>query len=93
MDESVNHNNLSYMHEILTEQSKEFLKDKTDVENSRLYHTVEKYLKSQEMKLEIYDDSGVVCSLGNSVQIEPSIYNCSSNHNKSFSYKIYFQKY
>lgn len=79
MDESVNHNNLSYMHEILTEQSKEFLKDKTDVENSKLYHTVEKYLKSQKMKLEIYNDSNVVCSLGSSIQAEPSFISAIEN--------------
>lgn len=66
MDETVTENNLSHIHELLVEQSKEFLDSKEDVSDSKLYHTVEKYLSSQEMKLEIYDDTGIVCTIGDS---------------------------
>lgn len=72
MDETAHKNNLSHIHELLVEQSKEFLDSKEDVSDSKLYHTVEKYLASQEMKLEIYDDIGIVCTIGsiNSSQTE-----------------------
>lgn len=75
MDESVNQDNLSFIHELLVEQSKEFLCNDTDkdVKDTRLYRTVEKYLASQEMKLEIYDDSDVVCSLGSSGAAEDQL--------------------
>lgn len=66
MDEAVKENNLSYIHELLVEQSKEFLDSSEDVTDSTLYHTIKKYLSSQEMKLEIYDDTGVVCTIGSS---------------------------
>lgn len=64
MDETVKENNLSYIHELLVKQSKEFLDSDEEVTDSALYHTVEKYLSSQEMKLEIYDDTGIVCTMG-----------------------------
>lgn len=70
MDEAVKENNLSYIHKLLVEQSKEFLDSKEDLSDSELYHTVEKYLASHEMKLEIYDDTGIVCTIGNSSQTE-----------------------
>lgn len=75
MDESVNQDNLSLIHELLVEQSKEFLCNDTDkdVKDTRLYRTVEKYLTSQEMKLEIYDGSDVVCSLGSSGAAEDQL--------------------
>lgn len=66
MDETVQEKNLSYIHELLVDQSKEFLDSGEDVTDSALYHTVEKYLTSQEMKLEIYDDTGIVCTMGSS---------------------------
>lgn len=66
MDETVKENNLSYIHELLVKQSKEFLDSNKEVTDSALYHTVEKYLSSQEMKLEIYDDTGIVCTMGSS---------------------------
>lgn len=72
MDETVHENNLSHIHEILVEQSKEFLATEEDVADSKFYHTVEKYLASQEMKLEIYDDTGVVCTIGTS-KVNPSL--------------------
>lgn len=48
MDETVKENNLSYIHELLVEQSKEFLDSNEDITDSKLYHTIEKYLSSQE---------------------------------------------
>ena len=44
MDETVKENNLSYIHELLVEQSKEFLDSNEDITDSKLYHTIEKYL-------------------------------------------------
>lgn len=73
MDESVHENNLSYIHTILIEQSREFLKNKEDIKDSRLYHTVEKYLESQNIRLEIYDDTGIVCDIGSNNEIESSL--------------------
>lgn len=73
MDETVKENNLSHIHEILVKQSKEFLDSKEEVTDSRLYHTIEKYLASQEMKLEIYDDTGIVCTIGSSSEVNPSL--------------------
>lgn len=70
MDETGKENNLSHIHGLLVEQSKEFLDSKEDVSDSELYHTVEKYLTSQKMKLQIYDDTGIVCTIGNSSQTE-----------------------
>ncbi|WP_295217373.1 HAMP domain-containing sensor histidine kinase [Ruminococcus sp.] len=70
MNETGKENNLSYIHELLVEQSKEFLGSKEDVSDSKLYHTVEKYLTSQEIKLEIYNDKGIVCTIGSSSQTE-----------------------
>ena len=66
MDETVKENNLSYIHELLVEQSKEFLDSNEDITDSKLYHTIEKYLSSQEMKLDIYDDTRIVCTIGSS---------------------------
>lgn len=66
MDEILEENKLEYIHRILVEQSKDFLDSGEDVTDSALYHTVEKYLASQEMKLEIYDDTGIICTMGSS---------------------------
>ena len=66
MDETVQEQNLTYIHKTLVEQSKEFLDSGEDITDSALYHTVEKYLTSQEMKLEIYDDTGIICTMGSS---------------------------
>ena len=40
MDETVKENNLSYIHELLVEQSKEFLDSNEDITDSKLYHTI-----------------------------------------------------
>lgn len=64
MDETVRENDLFYIHDILVEQSEEFLGGKGDVKDSQLYETVQKYLASQEMKLEIQTDDQTVCNIG-----------------------------
>lgn len=73
MDETVKGNNLSFLYEVLVKQSEEFLSSGGDIEDSKLYRTAEKYLSSQEMKLEIYDDNGVVCTIGNSSETETAL--------------------
>ena len=79
MDESVHEGNLSYMHKILVEQSKEFLKNSEKLNDSGLYHTVEKYLKSQEIKLQIFDKTGIVCSIGSKEKIDSSLISAMEN--------------
>ncbi len=74
MDETVKENNLSYIHELLVEQSKEFLDSNEDITDSKLYHTIEKYLSSQEMKLDIYDDTGIVCTIGTATKAKRKLY-------------------
>ena len=93
MDETVKENNLSYIHELLVEQSKEFLDSNEDITDSKLYHTIEKYLSSQEMKLDIYDDTGIVCTIGKKYHCDSfhDDYRCGNCH-KPFSYKVCFQK-
>ena len=79
MDETVKENNLSHIHELLVEQSKEFLDSKEDVSDSKLYHTVVKYLASQEMKLEIYSDTETVCTIGNKNPIDAALISAMKN--------------
>lgn len=79
MDESVHEGNLSYMHKILVEQSKEFLKNSEKLNDSGLYHTVEKYLKSQEIKLQIFDQTGIVCNIGSKEKIDSSLISAMEN--------------
>lgn len=66
LDETVEeYESLEYVYDILIKQSKDLLSGKKEVEDSVLYHTMEKYLDSQKMKLEIYNDSAqTVCSIG-----------------------------
>lgn len=64
MDETIYDNNLSQMQRILVEQSKEFLSGDEEVEDSRLYKTVNKYLKTKKIKMEIYDGDNIICTLG-----------------------------
>lgn len=64
MDETIHDNNLSRMQMILVEQSKEFLSSDMEIEDSKLYETVNKYLKNQKIKMEIYDGENAVCTLG-----------------------------
>ena len=73
MDEAVKNNDLSYIHALLVQQSKEFLDGSDKVEDTKLYNTMKTYLSSQEMKLEIYDDDGVICTLGSSGNAEQNL--------------------
>lgn len=64
MDETIYDNNLTRMQGILVEQSKEFLSGGKEIEDSQLYETVNKYLKTKKIKMEIYDGENIVCTLG-----------------------------
>lgn len=64
MDETIYENNISQMQRILVEQSREFLDSDEEVENSQLYKTVNKYLKTKKITMEIYDGEDQICSLG-----------------------------
>lgn len=64
MDETIYDNNLSQMQRILVEQSKEFLDGDLEIEESQLYKTVNKYLKTKKIKMEIYDGENIICTLG-----------------------------
>lgn len=68
MDETIYDNNLSQMQRILVEQSKEFLGGDKKIEDSKLYETVNKYLKTQNIKMEIYDGEKVICTLGSETE-------------------------
>ena len=64
MDETIYENNLSQMQNILVSQAREFLDSDEEVEDSQLYRTVNKYLKTQKMKMEIYDGNTLLWTLG-----------------------------
>ena len=64
MDETIHENNLSQMQQILITQSKEFIDSDEEVEESQLYRTVNKYLKTQKIKMEIYDEGALIWTLG-----------------------------
>ncbi|MDO5149276.1 MAG: ATP-binding protein [Oscillospiraceae bacterium] len=64
MDEILEENKLEYIHRILVEQSKKFLDSDEEVTDSAQYHAVEKYLISHKMKLEIYNDTEIFCTIG-----------------------------
>ena len=64
MDETIHENNLSQMQRILITQSKEFIDSDEEVEESQLYRTVNKYLKTQKIKMEIYDEGALIWTLG-----------------------------
>lgn len=64
MDETIYDNNLSQMQRILVEQSKEFLSGDKEIEDSQLYDTVNKYLKTKKIKMEIYEGGRLMYTLG-----------------------------
>ena len=64
MDETISKNDLSKMQMILVEQSKEFLNGEENIEESKLYGTVNKYLQNQKIKMEICDGENIIYSLG-----------------------------
>lgn len=73
MDEAVKGNNLAHIHTLLVKQSEEYLANTGKLTDSKLYHTVERYLTSQEIRLDISDDSGLVCTVGSSNDIPPTL--------------------
>ena len=69
MDETVQEENTVHLEHLLMEQAKEFLQTKHEVlTDSHLYQTVEKYVGTQEIQLQIYQDDTQVCSMGTSTQ-------------------------
>ena len=64
MDETIYDNNISQMQRILVIQAREFLNGDGKIEDSQLYSTVSRYLKNQNIKMEIYDGEEVVCTIG-----------------------------
>lgn len=73
MDETIRENSISQMHRVLMEQSRLFLGSSDNLEDSQLYQTVNKYLNTKDIAMEIHDGRDVICSLGNqSADIENS---------------------
>lgn len=69
MDETVREENTVHLEHLLMEQAKEFLQTKHEVlTDSHLYQTVEKYVGTQEIQLQIYQGDTQVCSMGTSTQ-------------------------
>ena len=69
MDETVRGENTVHLERLLVEQSKEFLKsDQKDVTKSKLYQTVEKYIDTQDIQLQIYQEDTLICSMGDKSQ-------------------------
>ena len=69
MDETVREENTVHLEHLLMEQAKEFLQTKHEVlADSHLYQTVEKYVGTQEIQLQIYQGDTQVCSMGTSTQ-------------------------
>ena len=61
MDETVRGENTVHLERLLVEQSKEFLKsDQKDVTKSKLYQTLEKYIDTQDIQLQIYQEDTFV---------------------------------
>jgi len=69
MDETVQEENTVHLEHLLMEQAKEFLQTKHEVlTDSHLYQTVEKYVGTQEIQLQIYQGDAQICSMGTSTQ-------------------------
>ena len=69
MDETVREENTVHLEHLLMEQAKEFLQTKHEVlTDSHLYQTVEKYVGTQEIQLQIYQGDAQICSMGTSTQ-------------------------
>ena len=64
MDETVHGENTVYLEHLLVKQAEEFLQtDHKVLTDSHLYQTVEKYVQTQSIQLQIYGDA-LVCSMG-----------------------------
>ena len=65
MDETINGEDTMYLERLLVKQAKEFLiSDNEDIKKSKLYKTMEKYVSSQQIRLQIYEGERLVCSMG-----------------------------
>lgn len=65
MDETVRGENTVYLEHLLVKQAEEFLQtDHKALTDSHLYQTVEKYVQTQSIQLQIYDGDALVCSMG-----------------------------
>lgn len=65
MDETVHGENTVYLEHLLVKQAEEFLQtDHKVLTDSHLYQTVEKYVQTQSIQLQIYDGDALVCSMG-----------------------------
>ncbi len=66
MDETVHGENTVHLEHLLVKQAEEFLQtDHKVLSDSHLYQTVEKYVQTQSIQLQIYDGDALVCSMGN----------------------------
>lgn len=66
MDETVHGENTVYLEHLLVKQAEEFLQtDHKVLSDSHLYQTVDKYVQTQSIQLQIYDGDALVCSMGN----------------------------
>ncbi len=66
MDETVHGENTVHLEHLLVKQAEEFLQtDHKVLSDSHLYQTVEKYVQTQSIQLQIYDGDVLVCSMGN----------------------------
>lgn len=73
MDETIRENSTSQMHHVLVEQSRIFLGSNDKIEDSQLYQTVNKYLNTKDITMEIHDGGSVICSLGSQRSIQNEI--------------------
>lgn len=66
MDETVHGENTVHLEHLLVRQAEEFLQtDHKVLSDSHLYQTVDKYVQTQSIQLQIYDGDALVCSMGN----------------------------
>ncbi len=64
MDETMEESNITYIQRLLVDQAQEMMRGETNAAESTLYQTMEKYLISQDMTMEIYDGENVAYILG-----------------------------
>lgn len=65
MDETVHGENTVHLEHLLVKQAEEFLQtDHEKLSDSTLYQTVEKYIQTQSIQLQIYEGNMQICSMG-----------------------------
>lgn len=65
MDETVHGENTVHLEHLLVKQAEEFLQtDHEKLSDSTLYQTVEKYIQTQSIQLQIYEGNVQICSMG-----------------------------